>query len=57
MVTASTGNYALAVAEAMRIRKRRATIYVAKDMESSGLELLKAHGLDLVNFGELPRHV
>ena len=53
VVSASTGNYALAVAEAMRIRKRRATIYVAKDMDSSRLGLLRAHGLDLVIFGEL----
>jgi len=52
VVTASTGNYALAVAEAMRIRKRRARVYVAKDMESSRLELLRAHGLDLVIKGE-----
>ena len=52
VVSASTGNYALAVAEAMRIRKRRATIYVAKDMAPSRLELLQAHGLDLVVFGE-----
>ena len=29
IVSASTGNYALAVAEAMRIRNRRATIYVS----------------------------
>jgi threonine dehydratase len=53
VVTASTGNYALAVAEAMRIRGRRAKVYVAKDMEPSRLELLKAHGLDLVIAGEL----
>ena len=53
MVTASTGNYALAVAEAMRIRNRRATIYVAKDLDASRLELLRAHGLDLVIFGEV----
>ena len=53
MVSASTGNYALAVAEAMRIRNRRATIYVAEDIEPSRLELLRAHGLDLVVFGEL----
>ena len=52
VVSASTGNYALAVAEAMRIRKHRATIYVARDLESSRLELLRAHGLDLVIFGE-----
>jgi len=53
VVSVSTGNYALAVAEAMRIRKHRATIYVAEDIESSRLELLRAHGLDLVVFGEL----
>ncbi len=52
VVSASTGNYALAVAEAMRIRKRRATIYVAKDIEPSRLELLRSRGLELVIFGE-----
>jgi threonine dehydratase len=51
VVTASTGNFALAVAEAMRIRGRRATIYVAEDMEASRLELLRSHGLDLVVHG------
>jgi threonine dehydratase len=54
VVSASTGNYALAVAEAMRIRNRRATIYVANDIESSRLAILRAHGLDLVIFGEAP---
>jgi len=53
IVTASTGNYALAVAEAMRIRHRRATIYVAKDIDPARLELLRAHGLDLVIHGDL----
>ena len=53
IVSASTGNYALAVAEAMRIRNRRATIYIAKDIEPSRLELLRAHGLDLVIHGEV----
>ena len=48
VVSASTGNYALAVAEAMRIRNRRATIYVGNDMDESRLGILKAHGLDLV---------
>ena len=52
VVSASTGNYALAIAEAMRIQKRRATIYVAEDLEPSRLELLRAHGLDLVIHGE-----
>ena len=50
VVSASTGNYALAVAEAMRIRNRRATIYVGNDIEASRLELLRSHGLDLVVF-------
>jgi len=52
LVSASTGNYALAVAEAARIRKHRATIYVAEDIETSRLELLRAHGLDLVIHGK-----
>ena len=53
VVSASTGNYALAVAEAMRQRGRRATIYVAKDMEESRLNILRSHGLDLVIHGDL----
>jgi threonine dehydratase len=52
IVTASTGNYAFAVAEAMRIRKRRATIYVAQDIDPARLAELRAHGLDLVVYGE-----
>ena len=52
VVSASTGNYALAVAEAMRRRKRRATIYVAEDLEPSRLALLRSHGLDLVIHGK-----
>ena len=51
VVSASTGNYALAVAEAVRIRGHRATIYVAEDMDRSRLELLRSHGLDLVIHG------
>jgi threonine dehydratase len=53
VVTASTGNYALAVAEAMRQRGRRATIYVARDLEESRLRILQAHDLDLVITGDL----
>ena len=52
VVSASTGNYALAVAEAMRIRGRRPTIYVAEDIEPSRLAILNSHGLDLVIHGE-----
>ncbi len=54
VVSASTGNYALAVAEAVRIRCHRATIYVAEDMDASRLALLRSHGLDLVIHGALP---
>jgi len=50
IVSASTGNYALAVAEAMRTQGRRATIFVGSDIEDSRLDLLKSHGLDLVVF-------
>jgi len=53
VVSASTGNYALAVAEAMKIRKRRATIYIAEDIEPSRLDLLRSHGLDLMTHGKL----
>jgi threonine dehydratase len=51
IVSASTGNYALAIAEAMAIRHRRATIYVAEDLDASRLGLLRDHGLDLVIHG------
>ena len=54
VVSASTGNYALAVAEAVKIRGYRATIYVAEDMDQSRLGLLRAHGLDLVIHGARP---
>jgi len=54
VVTASTGNYAFAVTEAARIRKHRATIYVAEDLDSSRLGLMRAHGLDVVIYGEHP---
>jgi threonine dehydratase len=54
IVSVSTGNYALAIAEAMRIRKRRATIYLAEDIDPARLALLRDHGLDLVVFGEAP---
>jgi threonine dehydratase len=53
VVSASTGNYALAVAEAMRHRGRRATVYVARDMDESRLNILRAAGLDLVICGDL----
>jgi len=45
VVTASTGNYALAVAEAMQIRNRSPRIYVARDIDPSRLELLRSRCL------------
>lgn len=48
VVAASTGNYALAVAEAMRIRGRHATIYVGNDLDQSRLGILRANGLDII---------
>jgi threonine dehydratase len=54
IVSASTGNWALAIAEAMALRNRRATIYVAEDLGPSRLEILRAHGLDIVIHGEGP---
>ena len=42
IVSASTGNYALAVAEAVKIRNHRAVIYVAEDLEPSRLQILRA---------------
>ena len=41
----------MAFAEAVKIRGRQATIYVAEDLEPSRLALLRAHGLDLVIHG------
>lgn len=51
VVTASTGNYAFAVAEAMRQRGRRATTYVAENLDPARKALMKAHGLDVVVAG------
>mgnify|MGYP000129594387 CR=1 FL=1 len=48
VVAASTGNYALAVAEAVRIRGGRATIYVGNDLDQSRLGILRSHGLDII---------
>ncbi len=52
VVTASTGNYAFAVAEAVSQRNQTATTYVAKNIDPSRLELMQAHGLKVVIHGE-----
>jgi len=51
VVTASTGNYAFAVAEACRQRGYTATTYVAENIGPSRLELMKKHGLEVVIHG------
>lgn len=48
VVTASTGNYAFAVAEAISQRGYTATTYVAENIDPARLELMKAHGLEVV---------
>ena len=52
VLAASTGNYALAVAAAAKIRGSRATIYVAEDIVPARLELIKSHGVDVVVYGK-----
>ena len=51
VVTASTGNYAFAVAEAMRQRGRTATTYVAENIDPGRLALMRSHGLEVVMHG------
>ncbi len=51
VVTASTGNYALAVSEAARLRGHQATIYVGEDLPASRLQIMKDHGFDVVIYG------
>ena len=52
IVTASTGNYALAVGEASRIRGCQSTIYVDKDISASRLQIIKDHGFNVEIYGE-----
>lgn len=51
VVTASTGNYAFAIAEAMKQRGHRATTVVAENLDPSRKRLMEAHGLDVVVHG------
>jgi len=52
VVTASTGNYAFAVAEAISHRNQTATIYVGKNIDPTRLKLMQTLGLDVVIYGE-----
>ena len=54
VISVSTGNYALAIAEAMKNCGREATIYLANDIEEARLDLIKAHGLNIVMYGDEP---
>ncbi|NKB88955.1 MAG: pyridoxal-phosphate dependent enzyme [Acidobacteria bacterium] len=54
VVTASTGNYALAVGQAMKNRGRRATVYVAETMVPARVEQIESHGIDIVKYGSDP---
>jgi len=52
VVTASTGNYALAVGEAMKNRGRVPTIYVGHNTPQSRIDLIRDHGLDVILDGK-----
>ena len=52
VVSASTGNYALAIGEAMKNRGREATIYLANDVPAARIDLIRAHGLRIVMYGD-----
>ena len=52
VITASTGNYALAIAEALRPLNGQATTYVGENITPSRLALMEAHGLQVVPYGK-----
>jgi threonine dehydratase len=52
VVSASTGNYALAIAEAMKNRGREATIYIATDVPQARIDLIRSHGLNIVIYSD-----
>lgn len=52
IIAASTGNFALAFAEAMRLRGHAGTVFVGEDLEPDRLKLLRSRGLDLVIHGD-----
>ena len=53
VVTASTGNFALAMGEAMKLVNRSATLVVSRNIPKVRLDLLKAQGvLDVVMAGD-----
>jgi threonine dehydratase len=52
VVAASTGNFALAIVEAMKNVGREVTIYLANDVPQARIELIEAHGGNIVLYGD-----
>ena len=52
VVAASTGNFALAVGEAAKIRGCELTIYVAENIAASRLQIIKDHGYNVKLYGQ-----
>jgi threonine dehydratase len=52
LVTASTGNFALAVGEAAKLRACELTIYVAENIAPARLQIMKDHGYDVKLYGQ-----
>jgi threonine dehydratase len=52
IVTASTGNFALAVSEAARLRGCPATVYVGKDIPANRLQIMRDWEFDVVIEGD-----
>ena len=52
VVSASTGNFALAIGEAMKNRGRQATVYLANDVPQPRMDLIEASGLNIVVYGD-----
>ncbi len=52
LVAASTGNFALAIGEAAKIRGCELTIYVAENIAASRLQMMNDHGYDVELYGQ-----
>ena len=52
VISASTGNYALAIAEAMKNLGREATVYLPRNVPEDRIDLIKAHELNIEIYGE-----
>jgi threonine dehydratase len=52
VISASTGNHALAIGAAMKNIGREATIYLAEDVPQGRVDLIRSFGLNLVIYGK-----